>query len=183
MGAALPFSLATPENPTAPSQEVWDTLIKGFRDSRADFVHAALPSSLGTTAGAVIPEKTLERYERIVDDADAIAIERCIQIITASDFTNELQSLGKTTLPILCLHGDKDTSCPVEASAEKVKEIIPRVIIKVYANAGHGKLPFGSAFSTEVDAYNHIGTYLTHKDQTIDDILEFVDALNMSKAG
>lgn len=140
MGAALPLDLATPENPMAPSQEVWDSLIKGIRDSRADFVHEALPPSLGTDAGAVIPEKTLERFKGMVNDADAIAIERCIQIITARDFTEELHNLEKTSnLPILCLHGDKDTGTPVEGSAEKVKEILPRVTIKIYKNAGHGK--------------------------------------------
>lgn len=167
----------------APPQEVWDSLLKGLRDSRADFVHEALPASLGTAAGAVIPGKTMERYERIVGDADAIAIERCIQIITARDFTKELHNLEKASLPILCLHGDKDSGCPVESSAAKVKEIIPRVTLKIYTNAAHGKFSFGCSFFTECDAYNLLGTYLTHKDQTLEDILEFVNALNLSKTG
>ena len=135
----MPFPLATPDNPEAPSREVWDFLLKGFRDSRADFIHTALPGSLGTDAGAVISEKTLERYGRIIDAADAIAIERCVQIITTRDFTEELKKLGKgTSLPILCLHGDKDTGNPYEGSMKKIKDIIPRAEAKIYTAAAHG---------------------------------------------
>ncbi|ODH47337.1 hypothetical protein GX48_06571 [Paracoccidioides brasiliensis] len=37
VGPALPFPLATPENPTAPSRELWDSMLEGFRKSRADY--------------------------------------------------------------------------------------------------------------------------------------------------
>ncbi|KAK2758219.1 hypothetical protein FQN54_004063 [Arachnomyces sp. PD_36] len=160
IGAALPYNFATPENPTAPPRELWDSLVKGFRDARADFSHDSLPSFLSPEGQQGVSNATVERYVRIVGDADAIAIERCIQLLTETNFTENLHSLAKIDIPVLCLHGDKDTGAPAEATIEKLRVILPRAMVKMYINAGHG-------------------TYVTHKDQTIEDILGFVDVLDL----
>jgi pimeloyl-ACP methyl ester carboxylesterase len=79
-------------------------------------------------------------FEGIVDHADSLAIERCVQIITTTDFSEKLRKLGEeTNLPIVCVHGDKDSGCPVEASAVVVKKIIPRTVLKIYQNGSHGE--------------------------------------------
>lgn len=68
-----------------------------------------------------------------------MAIERCVPIITATDFTDELRVLGaEYDLPVSIIHGDSDNNMPVEASAERVKRLILRADVKIYQKSGHG---------------------------------------------
>ncbi|EEH40136.2 hypothetical protein PAAG_08985 [Paracoccidioides lutzii Pb01] len=161
VGPALPFPLATPENPNAPPRELWDSMLEGFRKSRADYTHEALPPSLFVLSSKrTISEFTLRRLENIVAMVDAIAIERCVQIITSLDFTDRLQKLGANTdVPIMCVHGDQDLGCPYEASSKVIKEIIPRTNVKMYESGAHG-------------------LYLTHSNEFLGDLLGFVDGLH-----
>lgn len=112
----------------------------GFRNSRASFVHEALPGSLDIQGESRIPEETMQRYTQLVLGADAIAVERCIQLITTTDFTEKLERLdAECSLPITCIHGDKDLGMPVESSANVIKKIIPRAMVKAYKDGSHGK--------------------------------------------
>lgn len=49
---------------------------------------------------------------------------------------------------------------PYEASSKIVKEIVPGAEVKVYEKAAHG-------------------LYLTHRKQVVEDVLKFVDGLNL----
>lgn len=82
----------------------------------------------------------LRQHERIVEDADGLAIQRCAHIVRESDFKDKLLRLGEDSqVPILCVHGDSDTGAPYEKSTKVVKEIIPRVQVELYEQAAHGK--------------------------------------------
>ncbi|KAG5297713.1 alpha/beta hydrolase [Histoplasma ohiense] len=158
IGPALPYPLATPENPTAPSRELWDSILQGFRGSRADYTHEALPPSLSVPSPEhKLSEFTLRRLEGFVAQADSVAIERCIQIITGVDFTDRLRKLGaETDIPIMCVHGDQDLGCPIEATSQIIKEIIPRTVVRKYESGAHG-------------------LYITHGEQLVQDILAFIE--------
>lgn len=87
-----------------------------------------------------IPEETIERYTQLVLSADALAIERCIQLIATTDFTDRLKTLeDETDIPITCIHGDKDTGCTAESSVDVIKKIIPRAAVKMYKDGAHGE--------------------------------------------
>lgn len=59
------------------------------------FARASSPTVFGAHFGAELDAPALARFERIVHDADALAMGRCVQIIiTASDFTERLKVLG-----------------------------------------------------------------------------------------
>ncbi|KKZ59632.1 hypothetical protein EMCG_05390 [[Emmonsia] crescens] len=158
IGPSLPFPLSTPENPTAPSRELWDSIINGFRTSRPDYTHEALPASLAVLSSErKLSEPTLHRIEGIVAAADSIAIERCVQIITSLDFTDLLRKFGaETDIPIMSVHGDQDLGCPYESSTKIIKEIIPRAVVRKYESGAHG-------------------LYITHREQLLQDILGFID--------
>jgi hypothetical protein len=47
----------------------------------------------------------IEYFEHIVRQADALAVERCVMIMTARDFSGELKKLDRK---VLILHGDSD---------------------------------------------------------------------------
>jgi non-heme chloroperoxidase len=173
MGPSLPFPLQTPENPTAPPRELWDSILDGIRQDRPGFTHAALPGVFGVPVGVKVEEKTLQRYERMVDMADAQAMERCTQIITSFNFTELLTHLGKEfEVPIMVLHGDADQGMPYEASTKLIEGLIPRSQAKVYKVAGHGKMTRPTTRQTS-EANHSSGLYLTHAQQVIEDLLAF----------
>jgi non-heme chloroperoxidase len=93
---------------------------------------------VGETGRPLSPE-VLARYERIVEDADGLAIQRCARTIRSVDFTEKLRRIGNDCeVPILCVHGDMDIGAPYEASAKVVQEIVPRVEVKIYEKGAHG---------------------------------------------
>ncbi|KAK2874931.1 hypothetical protein FQN49_001932 [Arthroderma sp. PD_2] len=158
IGAALPFPLQTPDNPTATSREAWDDILHNLRTNRVEYTRAALPTILGRDAGCKISEELVQRYTDLVLGADAQAVERCVQLISSTDFTEMLKKLERETeLPITCLHGDQDAP---ESQVDVLKKIIPRTEVKMYKDAAHGLTD-------------------THDERVMEDILEFVRALKV----
>ena len=116
LGPSLPFPLKTDSNPTAPPQELWEAIIGGLRADRYGFTKASLPGIFGhgTVEGVEVSEDNLRAFEGMVGSADPVAMERCVGIITAMDFTDELRTLsghvgdGEGKMGLLILHGDSD---------------------------------------------------------------------------
>jgi hypothetical protein len=114
MGASMPYPLQTEEGPDAPARALWDSILQGFRDDRLGFTRVAAPGVFGVPfgIGVEVAPTVLERFEKIVGEADSLAIERCIGIITSRDFTEALKKLGakKDNIKLLIVHGDSDQS-------------------------------------------------------------------------
>lgn len=110
VGASLPHPLATAEHPNRPSRELWDMILDGFRNDPTGFVTVSLPGVFkGTCPDIAIEDSWLQKFNGIVAQADALAIERCVQIITGTDFTKTLLELGALTdVKVVVLHGDSD---------------------------------------------------------------------------
>ena len=136
----LPRPLQTPENPTAPSREFWDSIRDGFRADRHGFTIASIPDVFGARVGIELTPAQKSRYESMVHEADPIALERCVAIFLERDLTREVKEFGdETDIPILILYGDSDESLPIEAGPEIVKKLVPRTEIKLYEKAAHGE--------------------------------------------
>ncbi|KIX07485.1 uncharacterized protein Z518_02138 [Rhinocladiella mackenziei CBS 650.93] len=157
LGASLPFPLQTEKNPLAPSRELWDMILNGFRQDRVGFTRAAVPGVFGIpfNIGIELSETVLQKFEWVVAQADSLALERCVQIITNRDFTEDLRKLDSRDVKILVIHGDNDQSMPAEATANLVPQLAKQAQVKVYEKAAHG-------------------LYLTHADKVLEDVLAFV---------
>lgn len=177
LGPSLPLPLKTETNPLAPSRELWDMILTSFRQDRAGFTRSAIPGVFGVpfNIGIEVPEPTLQKFEGIVDQADALAIERCVQIITDRDFTKDLERLDGCDVKLLVIHGDNDQSkalpshrclqqqesssvdsgMPAEASANLIPHFAKQAEVKIYEKAAHG-------------------LYLTHAEKILEDIIAFV---------
>jgi pimeloyl-ACP methyl ester carboxylesterase len=59
----------------------------------------------------------------------------CNQAIIETDFRKELP---KINVPTLIIHGDKDTSAPLELTGRRTAVLIPGAQLKVYEGAPHG---------------------------------------------
>lgn len=113
MGPSLPYPMQTISNPLAPPQDLWNMIIDGFRQDRVGFVKVSIGGVFGTQHGVEMSETAQEFFISLVHQADALAIERCCQILSNFDFTERLKSFGtckRTDLEILVLHGSKDQS-------------------------------------------------------------------------
>ncbi|CEJ60111.1 hypothetical protein PMG11_08697 [Penicillium brasilianum] len=155
---ALPGKLPGEDNRTTGPKAVWDDICAGFQKARADFVHAALPGVIVGTSELTVSPEVLRQHEKIVEDADGLAIQRCAHIVREADFNDQLLRFKKdSSVPILCVHGDSDQGAPYEKSTKLIKEIIPRVQVELYEQAAH--------------ALN-----VTHAERLLNDVLKFVQA-------
>ncbi|ETI28721.1 hypothetical protein G647_01172 [Cladophialophora carrionii CBS 160.54] len=157
LGPSLPFPLATDANPKAPSRSLWDMILTGIREDRTGFTRSALPGVFGIpfNIGIEVPETALQKFEGIVAQADALALERCVQIITNRDFTEDLTKLNGADVKLLVIHGDNDQSNPAEATAHLIPKLATQAEVRIYEKAAHGM-------------------YLTHAGKVLEDILDFV---------
>lgn len=130
--------------------------MSGFRASRASFARVSLPNVFAAHAGQEIDGAVLARFERIVDAADSLAVERCVQIITSFDFTHKLEAL--VGMPLLILQGDSDQGMPYEAGTKLIETLVPNTQVNMYEKAGHG-------------------LYLTHAKKVIEDMLCFIKGI------
>lgn len=105
----------------------------------------------------------LEQYEHIISQADGLAMERCVQITTENDFTEELRKLAQEAgekVKVLIIHGDCDQGMPYEASGKILANILGHnADVRLYDKAAHG-------------------LYLTHQERVLKDILGFVSTIH-----
>ncbi|KAH8653017.1 Alpha/Beta hydrolase protein [Ilyonectria robusta] len=144
IGPNMPYNIRCDACPAAPLPEVWDFLSAGV--FRLDL------------AGNEFQERVLWFYERLVCQADPVALVRMPDIFW-DDLVTKLKRFGESTgaekTPIMVLHGHADTGMSLESSGQVIKEILPWTDLRVYENAGHG-------------------LYLTHADRVLKDIIEVV---------
>ncbi len=116
-------------------------------------------------AGAFI--ETYQSPERVPSEADAqrmvpaphpiFAYDQLTTALTALHNTDLRELLKEIKIPVLILHGDSDSVCPVEAG-EYLAKNIEGAEIKIYKKTGHG-------------------LFIMKRKQFDNDVLEFIDKL------
>ena len=81
------------------------------------------------------------------------AIVQTSEAMVEADFRDELRDLR---VPALIVHGDHDLSAPVEITAQRTAELIPKNRFVLYENGPHG-------------------VYLTHRDRLTRDLIDFIE--------
>ena len=89
---------------------------------------------------------------KIALDASLKATLDCAKAFSSTDFRPDLAAF---TVPTLLIHGTADSTVPIEPTAEAAAKAIPHAQLIRYEGAPHG-------------------LFATHKQQLIDDILDFV---------
>ncbi|KAJ3537134.1 hypothetical protein NM208_g6443 [Fusarium decemcellulare] len=159
ISTSLPLPVASADFPDAPPRELWDSVLVSLRGNRSEFVSANFQGPLGVGSGSKVSDKDIEMFERIFDAADALAIERAVQIFTSEDLTDDLIKFGQEKKgPLLLIHGGADGGVPLSSSAERVQKRIPDAQLVVYEGGGHVLV-------------------LSHVERLLQDILQFVHSL------
>jgi pimeloyl-ACP methyl ester carboxylesterase len=185
MGPNMPYPVSCEACPGAPSAEVWDGLIQGLRGPAAkDFIAQAIPGLFCPDLGNEVSQGTMQFFERIIYQADPVAIERTAVVLQRSTIEELKQWAAagaadeKEKLPVLILHGDSDSGMPVEASSILIHKVLPWSQLKVYEKAGHGQYSeLGHQFGSSNSLTANPGLYLTHAQQVLDDMLAFFEPI------
>lgn len=146
VGSSLPIPLRTPLKPNGPERPFWDKLLDDIREGCLGTVIGTLPFIFGKGEGNRLSPSMMRRYERIVEQSDALAIERTVQAFLERDLTQTMEGLGRAVdFPILILHGSEDVVNPVDEGPELCRRLMPTVEIKLYEGAAHGMSSFSPA--------------------------------------
>ena len=85
-------------------------------------------------------------------NASPIATIECAKSFSSTDFRDDIP---KINVPTLIIHGDKDKTVPIKATAEQAVENIKGAVLKVYEGAPHG-------------------LWFTEKDKLNQDLIDFI---------
>lgn len=146
-----PFVLKTDDNPEGVDRASLEIVRKVLSKDRAHPIAAAAPTFFGAPKNRVSQEIMDWWVRMMIDECSLKTMLDLQRMFTETDFRPEL---GRISVPTLLIHGDNDTSTPIETTARKTAPLIPGCQLKVYEGAAHG-LP------------------ITHADQLNADLLAF----------
>jgi non-heme chloroperoxidase len=146
----LPFLLKTPDNPSGVEPAVFESIRAAWlRDFPKWVADNAPPFFASGTSSEMV------RWSVDMMAATSLqAVVECNRVAVETDFRKELPRLHK---PVLIVHGTADVSAPLEITAKRAAQLIPRSELKVYDGAPHG-------------------LFITHMDQLNGDLLSFARA-------
>jgi pimeloyl-ACP methyl ester carboxylesterase len=130
--ACTPFRMQSPDNPNGAPAAVLEQL-------RQANLLKDLPKTLRSAMpGFLLPDSSpgmLDWVIRMVEQTSLKALVECHRSMTETDFRPELRSLQT---PTLVIHGDKDTSAPIDSTGRATAALIPGARFVVYEGAPHG---------------------------------------------
>lgn len=182
IGANMPYSVQSPESPAAPAEEAWNITIDNFRASTGkQFISDQIPGIFRTDLGNDIGMRTLQFFERLVGQADPLAIEKT-SLILRKQMVKEIRELAEgEKIPIFILHGDNDKGMPFEATSKVLHEMLPWSKLKLYQQAGHGW--FWTLYGFADVRLIEVGLYLTHAGEVLQDLVEFLRSIPTERQG
>jgi pimeloyl-ACP methyl ester carboxylesterase len=147
LAPTTPFALKTEDNPHGAPAAYFEQLRAAWAKDFPNWVEDnKLPFFTPDTSPAMMTWLVNELLRTPV--SIAIAMNR------AAVECDLRPDLAKVDRPVLILHGDKDTSAPLEMTGRRTASGIKDAVLKVYPGAPHG-------------------LFVTHKEQVNQDLLEF----------
>ena len=142
-----PFILKTDDNPEGVDRATLEYVRKVLSKDRPHPIAAAAPAFFGAPKNNVSQEIMDWWVRMMVDQCSLKVMLDLHRTFTETDFRPELR---KISVPTLLIHGDKDTSSPIETTARKTAPLISGCQLKVYEGAAHG-LPITHADRLNAD--------------------------------
>jgi non-heme chloroperoxidase len=156
VGAVPPLMAQSDANPDGVPMEILDGFREGTGFNRAQFFRdvAAGPFYGYNRPGAAPADGVIDNWWRQGMMGGVTAHYEGIKAFSETDFTEDLRAIE---VPTLVMHGDDDQVVPIDISARRTIELLPRGELKVYPGYPHGMLT-------------------THADVLNPDLLAFVEA-------
>jgi pimeloyl-ACP methyl ester carboxylesterase len=146
--AAVPFLLKTDDNPIGIPQPVFEQARDAFLSDFAGWAEAQAAPYFGPGTSRAMVDWTI----RMMTQTSLQAAGELNRIQVATDFRPEL---GRLDVPVLIIHGDSDTSAPLEITGRPAAAMIRGARLEVYEGGPHG-------------------LYVTHKERLNQDLARFI---------
>jgi pimeloyl-ACP methyl ester carboxylesterase len=138
ISSITPHLLRTPDNPEGLNREVFEEMIDAIRVDRLTFLTAFLGDyyNLDLYGGnRVSPE-----IVRLGWDIAAHASQRASTEVVAAWMTDFRSDLAKIDIPTLIVHGTTDRILPIEATGDRLHQMLPGSQYAVIEGGPHGLL-------------------------------------------
>ena len=153
ISAVVPYMLQTEDNPDGVPQEAFDKMLKEMTDDRPGFLEEFNKDFYGVELlNQPVTSAYLANALTQGLNASPIATIECAKSFSSTDFRDDVP---KINVPTLIIHGDKDKTVPIKATAEQAVENIKGAVLKVYEGAPHG-------------------LWFTEKDKLNQDLIDFI---------
>jgi non-heme chloroperoxidase len=153
IGSVVPYLLQTDDNPNGVPQAGFDQMAAGMKKDRAHFFTGFFKDFYGVGAlSSPVSEEVLQNSWRQAMQAGLRPTLAAAQAFATTDFRPDLKSF---TVPTLVIHGTKDATVPIDATAREVAKAVPDAQLIEYDGSAHG-------------------LFASDKDRLIDDLLAFL---------
>ncbi len=136
IGSVVPYMLQTDDNPNGVPQSVFEQMTAGMIKDRADFFTGFARDFYGVGVIAhPVSEAVLDDFFRQAMMAGLRPTLGAAQAFATTDFRGNLKHF---TMPTLVIHGTKDATVPIDATAREVKKAVPNAQLVEYDGSAHG---------------------------------------------
>ena len=146
VSAVTPMLLQTPDHPEGVDRSVFDGIVDGLKADRPGFL-----ASFGKKFFGVGPltfsvsSEILQWSLMMAMQASPKATLDCVRAFSETDFRADLRGFS---VPTLVVHGDADTTVPIDVAGRAAAKLVPQARLLEYPGAPHG------LFYTERDRLN-----------------------------
>lgn len=136
ISSVVPYMLQSADNPNGVPQAVFDEIADGIKKDRADFFTSFARDFFGVgVMSHPVSEAVVRDFFR---QAMMAGLRPTLGAATAFATTDFRQDLRHFKMPTLIIHGTKDATVPIEATAREVKKAVPNAQLIEYDGSAHG---------------------------------------------
>jgi len=153
ISSVVPYMLKTDDNPKGVPQSTFDEMTAGIKEDREHFFTGFFKDfyGVGVLASPVSDEVLMNSWRQAMM-AGLRPTLGAAQAFATTDFRPDMASF---TVPTLIIHGTRDATVPIDATARETAKAIPGAELIEYDGSAHGLLA-------------------TDKQRLIDDLLAFL---------
>ena len=138
VGTITPLIAKAADNPDGLDPSLLARARERFARDRAQQIANGAAGFFGTPKNTV-SQPIVDWWTRMMTDRCSLKVLLDLHVaMTETDFRPDLARLN---VPTLIVHGDLDTSAPLELTARRTHQLVAGSTLKIYAGAAHG-LPF-----------------------------------------
>ena len=138
IGAVVPYMLKTSDNPDGVPQATFDEMTAGMKKDREHFFKGFFKDFYGVGAiASPVSEEVLMNSWRQAMMAGLHPTLAAAKAFATTDFRPDLENF---TVPTLILHGTKDVTVPIDATARAAAKGITGAQLTEYEGSSHGLL-------------------------------------------
>ncbi len=153
ISSIIPYMKKTADNPEGVDAVVFEDMLKAIQHDRIGFLNEFGKKFFGVDeVNTPVSTPLLNYYLQLGSKASQRSTVECAKSFSSTDFRSDVE---KITVPVLIIHGDADSTVPIDASSNRTARLLPNAEYKIYKGAPHG-------------------LFYTHREKLNTDLLSFI---------